>query len=116
MPPLPAAAASPDEKPAPASELVVSLLKRGKQLLADGDVAGARLVYARAAEEGSGAAALAVGATYDPLFHSEHAVIGIRPDVDQAAKWYERAAALGDSQAQRRLAKLRDVASVASHG
>ena len=49
------------------SEEVDVLIKRGKDLLADGDVAAARLLLRRAAEAGSAEGAFTLGTTFDPV-------------------------------------------------
>ena len=49
------------------SEEIILLLKRGKDLIASGDLAAARLVLQRAAGANHAEAALALGATYDPF-------------------------------------------------
>src|SRR5262245_29692800 len=46
---------------------VDALIKQGQQFVAARDFASARLVFQRAAEAGSAAAALALGASYDPV-------------------------------------------------
>src|SRR5580704_441148 len=49
------------------SDEIAMLLKRGKDALSTGDFASARLLLRRGAEAGSAEAALALGATFDPL-------------------------------------------------
>ena len=53
-----------------------------------GDLAAARLLLRRAAEAGSAEAALALGATFDPLVIRRLGAIGAAPDAAQARKWY----------------------------
>jgi hypothetical protein len=48
-------------------EQIAGLLKRGRELIAAGDVALARLVLKRGAEAGNASAALQLGTTYDPF-------------------------------------------------
>src|SRR5207245_8712349 len=50
---------------------VAMLLKRGDELLATGDISGARLFYERAATAGSALGAMGAGKTHDPLFLRE---------------------------------------------
>ncbi len=88
----PAAAMSP--------ALVTALIRRGDAMLALGDVSAARLLYERAAAGGSGAAALAAGRTYDPRILEGMGARGLRPDPATAARWYERAIALGEAEAE----------------
>jgi hypothetical protein len=90
----------------PNSEELAVLLKRGKELIATGDLAAARLVLQRAAEANNAEAALALGATYDPLVLRQLKVYGFAPDAAMARSWYEKAAELGSSAAPRRLELL----------
>lgn len=85
------------------------LLNRGKAFLNDGDVVSARLVLRRAAEAGSAEAALALGASYDPLVIKQTGAVGVQSDAEQARQWYQRAAALGSNAASRQLANLANV-------
>jgi hypothetical protein len=87
-------------------EAFAVLLKRAKQLFASGDLAAARLVLQRAAEANNAEAALALGATYDPLVFRQLKVYGFTPDAAMARSWYEKAAELGSSAAPRRLEML----------
>jgi TPR repeat protein len=82
------------------------LLRRGQELLNTGDIASARLAFRRAANGGSAPAALALGGSYDPFVLAELGVLGLAPDIAQARAWYERASALGSSEAPRRLERL----------
>jgi hypothetical protein len=82
------------------------LMKRGQGLLETGDLSGARLLLKRAAEAGSARAALALGATYEPLVLKEIGVLGFAPDVAMARTWYEKAKELGSREAPRRLELL----------
>jgi len=113
LPPAPAAAAPLD--PAPALQAleraldhdeVANLLKRGQDLVAQGDIAGGRLLLRRAAEAGDPQAMQALGATYDSAVLSKLKVIGVAPDDARARAWYERAAAGGAAEAGRRLEQL----------
>jgi hypothetical protein len=79
------------------------LVTRAEGLVKQGDFASARLLLRRAAEARSAAAALALGATYDPAVLKKIGAIGTVPDPAQARQWYVRAADLGSSEAQRRL-------------
>lgn len=88
-----------------AAELI-AMIKRGKDLLASGDIVSARLVLRRAADAGSAEAALALGATFDPLVIRSLGAVGMAPDVAQAKQWYQRAADLGSAAAMGQLAKL----------
>jgi hypothetical protein len=101
-------AAQPNGRPALqlATDELEMLLKRGKEFLADGDLASARLLLRRAAEGGSAEAALVLGTTFDPLVISRLGVIGAHPDIDEARQWYQRAAELGSNTASQRLSRL----------
>lgn len=93
--------------PAPlAPAEIEELVSRGGKLLATGDIAAARVFFERAAEQGNAAAATAAGKTYDPLYFEEAHVRGIRADPVAAAKWYRRASAAGDKEADLRMQKL----------
>ena len=82
------------------------MIKRGKDFLMSGDLASARLLLRRAADAGSADAALALGATFDPLVIQRLGAIGMTPDIAQARQWYKRAADLGSASATGQLAKL----------
>jgi hypothetical protein len=88
------------------SEEIILLLKRGKDLIASGDLAAARLVLQRAADANHAEAALALGATYDPFVLRELKVYGFTPDAAMARVWYEKAIELGSPAAPRRLEML----------
>jgi hypothetical protein len=106
---LPAAPKVPPPRPAlsPADhKRAVVLMQHGRNVLANGDVVSARLFFERAARIGLGEAALAMAETFDPDELRRIGVLGIRPDVDEARKWYEEAKALGESEAERRLRRL----------
>lgn len=85
---------------------IQDLIAHGHKMIDVGYFAGARAYFKRAAEAGSGEAALALGATYDPHFIDETGVHGIRPELGQARTWYERAKALGAEEAETKLADL----------
>jgi hypothetical protein len=113
--PAPAAAApqAPVAEPAasvPAPEIspedLARLLKRGQQLAASGDMAAARLTLRPAAEAGNAQAALALGATYDPVVLRSLGILGVTPDVAMARGWYEKAKEYGSAEAPRRLDML----------
>ncbi len=85
---------------------IANLFKRGEELLVQGDVASARLMLQRAADARDPRAALALGATYDPVMLNRLGVLGFQPDPAQAKVWYERAAELGSTDASLRLDRL----------
>jgi hypothetical protein len=110
--PAPAMPAVPSSQPPPstgvilADDEIATLIKRGQNLLQSGDLASARLLLRRAAEAGNASAALALGATFDPLVIRRLGVIGIEPDAERARQWYRKAAELGSTEAPQQLAKL----------
>jgi hypothetical protein len=85
---------------------IVALLARGDDLMASGDMGGARLVLGLAAEARDPRAALALGATYDPLILEKLGVRGRVADVAQARFWYEKAVEFGSKEGARRLQSL----------
>jgi len=88
------------------AEEIATLMRRGDEYLKTGDIAAARLVLRRAANAGHAQAALALGATFDPVVLAELRVLGFPPDPAQARSWYDKAARLGLDEAQRRLERL----------
>jgi hypothetical protein len=98
------------ESPAPMPALrpldreeIAMLVKRSEDLVAQGDIASARLMLTRAAEAGEARAALALGATYDANVLRKLGVIGVASDATRARGWYEKAAEYGSGEATRRL-------------
>jgi hypothetical protein len=87
-------------------EEIAFLLKRGKDLIAAGDLAAARLVLQRAADANDVEATLALAATYDPYVLRELKVYSFAGDAGMARTWYEKAKQLGSSAALRRLEML----------
>jgi hypothetical protein len=83
------------------------LIAHGQKMIDVGYFAGARAYFKRAAEAGSGEAALLVCATYDQAFIEKVGAQGIKPDPKEAAAWYERAKQLGIEDGEARLAELR---------
>jgi len=84
---------------------IAALLARGDAFLGTGDITNARLFYERAADAGSGLAALRLGATFESLFPGR-AGIGAAADPAQALFWYRRARALGISEAEERINRI----------
>jgi hypothetical protein len=101
---------APDQRVLDAGE-VERLIKRGEDYLAQGDLAAARLVLARAAEARDPRATYSLAATYDPAVHKQLHVVGLKSDIMQARAWYEKAAEYGSAEASRRLATLADTKS-----
>ncbi len=80
--------------------LAEGMARRGRAMLEWGDVSGARLLLERAADAGSGPAALALGTTYDVATLERIGAVGIQPDPDQAAYWFGLALGLGEERAR----------------
>jgi hypothetical protein len=103
---------APSQKPTPSSQSsldpgeIATLIKRSQAFIQNGDLPSARILLQRAADAGSPDAALALGATYDPLAIRQLGVIGLQPDAARARAWYEKAAALGSAIASQKLADL----------
>ena len=83
-----------------------ALVKRGKDFVASGDLAAARLLLQRAAEGGDAGAALTLAGTYDPLVLEKLGAQGLSPDIAKARAWYEWAKEFGSIEAPRRLEML----------
>jgi TPR repeat protein len=101
----------PPAPPAPAvrpldNDEMTAMLKRGESFIATGDITAARLLLRRVAESGNARAALALGATYDPMVLKQIGILGAQADVKQARSWYEKAAALGSPEAPKRIEQL----------
>ena len=75
---------------APSSVDRDSLVTRGEAALARGDLSAARLLFGRAAVDGDARGARGMARTFDPETFRKLRVIGIRPDPDEAARWYAR--------------------------
>jgi TPR repeat protein len=106
-PPKPSPQTSAPPKPSPQTTArAADLLARGKEAEALGNFSGARRLYASAASLGNAAAALSLGRLYDPAFLKQTAMGGIESDPALARHWYQRAVALGDSEAGRLLEAL----------
>jgi DnaJ domain len=85
---------------------ISGLLERGREFMANGNVAAARLVFQRAAEACDTEATLAIGATYDPIRLKELGLRALAPDINSARAWYEKAKTLGSDSASRQLELL----------
>jgi hypothetical protein len=103
--PLPSAPPSPSVQRFPPAE-IAALMTRGDDFLKAGDIASARLFYERAADAGDGAAALRLGATFDPGLLARAGIRGTPGDPAKASAWYRRARDLGDAAAAERLKGL----------
>ncbi len=84
----------------------VMLMQRANECFRKGDVSGARVIYEYLAMQGSSAAAMAMGETYDPLVLAKLVVKGLDADTKKAQQWYEKAEELGSQEARSRLNAL----------
>ncbi len=82
---------------------IAQMVTKGAELIRNGDIAAARLMYQRAAEAGDPSAAFALAETYDPHVLAQS---GIAPDIALAQTWYTRARDLGSTLAPDRLDRL----------
>jgi hypothetical protein len=88
------------------SQDVKLLIDRGNQFFETGDVISARILFTRAANAGDATAAVASGATYDPIVLADRGVRGVAADLGKARSWYERAKEMGSPEGPRRLQML----------
>jgi TPR repeat protein len=85
-------------------------VKVGEEMMANGDIVAARMMFQRAAQAGDAAGAFALAETYDPMVLSTLRLRGgITPDVALARSWYERARELGSVAAPDRIVRLAQV-------
>jgi len=107
--PAPAISSAPEPRrtaPLPQDE-TASLLKRGRDLIALGDIASARLVLTLVAEAGNSEASFILAGTFDPTVLANLRALGVQGDPTKARAWYTRAAELGSQEARQRLQALR---------
>ncbi len=104
-PAKPATAVIPEPRPADSlsRDEIASLLKRGQDLVAGGDIASGRLMLTRAAQAGNADASLALAGTFDPAILANLRAVGVQPDPAKARAWYTRAAEQGSLEAKQRL-------------
>jgi hypothetical protein len=103
--PKPAAAPEPQAAVSLTRDEIASLLKRGQDLIAAGDIASARLILTHLAEAGDAEASFILAGTYDAAVSANLRGVGVQPDPAKANAWYARAAKQGSSEAARRLAQ-----------
>lgn len=77
------------------------MLRRGHEMLEQGQIAGARLVFEHLADQDSPLGAFALAQSYDSRFLGSKGIKGAEPNDDLAAKWYQRAAELTGQQLRR---------------
>jgi hypothetical protein len=85
---------------------IARLLKRGEALLASGEIAAARAVFRRLADNGESQAAFALAESYEQSTIERLGARGLVADKVMAQMWYERAEELGSTAAQHRLEVL----------
>ena len=85
----------------------LAYLARARALMKANDIAAARLIFTRLATNGVAEAAFDLGQTYDPDFLRTMHIAGLEPDLEVARRWYMKAAALGNADAQSRLVTLK---------
>ncbi len=78
----------------------------GPRHLDQGNIGAARLFFQRAAEAGLALGAIRLASTFDPAELARLNAQGVRPDREEARRWYERARELGAPEAEERLARL----------
>jgi hypothetical protein len=108
-PPAPAVRAPPSRGPQLApeeKERAERMVSQGLRHQEQGNIGAARLFFQRAAEAGFALGAIRLAATFDPVELARLNVQGVRPDRDEARRWYERARELGATEADERLARL----------
>jgi hypothetical protein len=93
-------------KPSVSREEEAILLAKGAELIGQGGIAAARLMFEELAQQGSSQGALAMARTYDPAYIAAAPAGSLVTDIPKARKWYERAAELGSREATVRLSKL----------
>jgi hypothetical protein len=101
----PPAATVPEPRPAVSltRDEIASMLKRGQDLIAAGDVASGRLMLTHLAEAGDAQAAFILAGTFDAAVLASLRVVGVQPDPAKARAWYQRAAEQGSLEAKQRL-------------
>jgi hypothetical protein len=93
---------------APTEELEQAerLVRQGDRYLAQGNIVIARQYFLRAADLGLAMAALKIAETYDPNELTRFNVYGVKPNLAEARRWYQRAIELDMPEAQARVQRL----------
>lgn len=97
------------------SSRVADLIAHGQKMINVGYLAGARAYFKRAAEAGSGDAALLLAASYDQEFIDKIGAQGIKADPKESRAWYDRAKELGVEGADAKLKALKEDANNRPH-
>ena len=117
---LPTAGLAPAASPAPAAMTsaraepiqaltpneIAGFVRRAQELLASGDLPGARTYLTRAADAHDARAALLLAKTYDPMVSRHLGSADQGPDLAQARSWYQKAREWGAPEAQHQLDAL----------
>lgn len=82
---------------------IAYLLKRGRDLIAAGDIASGRLMLTHVAEAGDAEASFILAGTFDAAVLAKLKIVGVQPDPAKARAWYVRAAEQGSLEARQRL-------------
>ena len=90
------------------AEMLAALTTRAKNLLAFGDIAGARLLLERAASAQDATAAFLLAQTYDPTVLGVRDTRSITADPVKARDWYRKADSFGSVKAQQRLIQIQN--------
>jgi hypothetical protein len=85
---------------------IAGFVRRAQELLASGDLQGARTQLMRAASARDPRAALLLAKTFDPTALRQYGAVDPEPDLAQARNWYQRAREWGSPEAQRQLDAL----------
>ena len=102
-PAAPSLGQAPAKKMSISADTETAMLDRAAQMLSNGDVSSARLLFEHVAKKGSGKAAMALARTFDPAFFGSINTRGLKPDPAKAKEWYSVAANLGQDEARSRL-------------
>ena len=84
----------------------LKMLQRGNELIWAKDFSAAQHFYKRAAEIGLPEAAVALARTFDPGELARIGAVGLQPNPEMARTWYEKARALGSTEADAFLLRL----------
>ncbi|MGJ4943027.1 hypothetical protein ACQR1W_20785 [Bradyrhizobium sp. HKCCYLS1011] len=90
----------------PVTDEVGSLIRRAQEMLAMGNVKGARALLLRASDAHDPRAAYALAQTYDPTVSHQSSAADAATDLALSRSWYQRAREWGAPEAQRQLDAL----------
>ena len=86
-------------------------LRMAEEMLAQKDLAAARMIYKRLMDEGSEAGTLALAKSYDPAYVDDYKDMTPQPDPEKAREYYAVAAKYGNALAMERLVSLNAIRS-----